>query len=124
MLDKNDKRQKEDNYYKKWVFLVLGMACAFCIYLIYSNLYGSNLAYNKAISNTTNIVQTTSSTSTTDNDQITTPTAYLGIKISDITDELIENLDLKGKVGVFVENVIAACTEYLERQIANLQQTL
>lgn len=91
-------------YFMKWGFLVLGMLFVFCVYMIVSDIWGSNVYYNENVVNTELI--TTANTDPTTSEPLEIK-AYFGAEISDITDVMIENLDLKGKVGVFVERVIA-----------------
>jgi len=101
---------KKITLYKKLLCVVGGMVFALGAYLIYSiflgecNVCGTGTLEETTLSSST-VIQTVSSTPAL----ITTETsqsAYLGVEITDIDDILAENLELKGKTGVFVNKVI------------------
>jgi len=96
--------------YKRLLCAVGGMVFALGAYLIYSTFFGDcNVCGTGALEETTlsspTVVQTASLTPALITAEIS-QSAYLGVDITDIDDVLAENLDLKGKTGVFVNNVI------------------
>lgn len=95
--------------YVKWTFLLAGMVTAFFIYLLYSNAYGSNRSFDSMAPYTSVVIENPSPVSIPVNTEYSGGNApvYIGIEIIPLDDVIIENLQLKTKIGIFINNVIS-----------------
>ncbi len=94
--------------YTKWVFVSAGMVAGFIGYIIYLNITGSSAYIYENIqeADTLGFVRASMVRTSGAENASSGPSCFLGVEIISIDPVIAEELDLKTKAGVFVNNVV------------------